>query len=380
MLEKLCEDGVRDRRATAPGSRPHASPRLYYRGFTLIELLVVISIIGLLMALLLPAVQSARESARRAQCVNNLKQIGIALQSYAGTFGSLPPGRMMTYDPRIAGPNPPCTSVVVDKSLFVQSLPYIEGGTLYNALNSSLTIFGWENLTVRASAVATYACPSDPDAGLVRPAFALTLYSYGFADPGQAYNLFYGSYAGVYGSYYVNAIPTPATNCRIPASLLGQVNGTFNDLSPIRLEAVGDGLSQTVFVTERALRPLRDIEDSSGPLYQSYGWMIAGNWGDTLVTAFYPPNMFRKVSLGAGASQYFAASSLHPGGLQVLMGDGSAHFVKETIGSWPFDPGRGSPQGAIAAADGTWTNLPPAGPWQALATRNGGEVVQAPDL
>lgn len=357
---------------SAPGiSRSRRDPR----GLTLIELLVIVSVIGLLIALLLPAVQSAREAARRAQCSNNLKQIGLALAAYEGAFGSLPPGRMMTYDRRFAGSNPPCTSILVEKSLFLHILPQIDQAPLYNAINHDLTIFGHENRTVRRTTLSAFACPSDPDAGRVRSGRSLALDSYGLATADEPYLVAYSSYAGMYGSLYLNAVPRIDTSCAVPPPVLAQVDGSFNDLSPIRSSSFSDGRSYTMTITERALSPLRGISDPNGPAFDRYGWLIAGNWGDTLVTAFYPPNLYRKVPPHGDVAQYFAASSLHPGGINALMGDGSVRFITETIATWAYDSSSGHPRGAQQDSVGFWTNLPPSGVWQALATRNRGETI-----
>jgi len=120
------------------------------RGFTLIELLVVIAIIGVLVALLLPAVQMAREAARRSQCSNNLKQIGLAIHNYHDSIGAIPPGSMNVWGP------------------MVHMLPYLELGVLYNAINFSQPGHqqrgnGEINGTVQTTQVGIFLCPSDVD-------------------------------------------------------------------------------------------------------------------------------------------------------------------------------------------------------------------------
>lgn len=349
------------------------------RGVTLVELMVVVTIIGVLIAFLLPAVQAARESARRAQCSNNLKQIGLALSLYEGAIGSFPPGRMMTYDSRYSGPNPPCTSLMVEKSLYLHILPMLEQPAYYDSINQGLAIFGIENRTVRSVTVGTFACPSDLDAGRVRPGYSLTLASLGLDTPADPFTVPYGSYVGMYGSFYVQAIPRPESGCRVDPSVIDQANGSFNDLSPIRLSAYSDGLSNTAIVSERALSPLRDAESGGSSAFDRYGWAISGNWGDTLATAFFPPNLYRKIADGTRIEPFFSASSLHPGGLNALMGDGSVRFIKDSVSSWPYSPTDGYPLGASTGPTGTWTNLPPQGIWQALATRSGGEPIASVD-
>ncbi len=248
----------------------------------------------------------------------------------------------------------------------------MEQTTLYNAINQSLAIIGGENSTIHSVAVSTFACPSDPTSGSARVLNTGALTQYGVADPAS---MVFKSYAGMIGSLPVLAHPLPSSNCTVPGSQIAQCNGVFNDLSPIRFASVSDGLSNTIFMAERATTILQELAALNPQFPAHHGWYITGNWGDTLITALYPPNPCDKVATAAMTAWTNSASSMHPGGLNVLMGDGSVRFIKDSIQSWPFNPSTGNPAGSSQNSQCAWTNLPPPGVWQALATRAGGEVV-----
>jgi prepilin-type processing-associated H-X9-DG protein len=262
----------------------------------------------------------------------------------------------------------------VDKSLEVFALGFMDQDTVYNAINQSLAIIGGENSTVHAVAVGVFACPSDPMAGWARLLNPGALTQYGVPSP--AYMVF-TSYAGMIGSLPVLAQPLPANHCVVPASLIAQCNGLFNDVSPIRFASVTDGLSNTILMTEKSTTILQELSVLNPQYPAQHGWWITGNWGDTLVTALYPPNACDRVAPIALTAWTNSASSMHPGGLNVLLGDGSARFVTDSIQSWPFSTATGNPAGASQNPQGAWVNIPPAGVWQALSTRAGGEVVGA---
>ena len=339
------------------------------RGFTLIELLVVVMIIGILAALLIPAVQAARESARRATCLDHLKQIGLGLHAYHAAQDSLPIGRLLTGDARFAANGSPCPSWLTDRSYLVAILPFVEQAQVYNGINASLSIFAAENSTVHSVSIGIYSCPSDVGAGVPREGYLKADLVAGGSPFDSTRPLMATSYAGCQGTSITHALPRPVSgDCRVPDGLASLSNGAITDVSPIRYASVTDGLSSTIFVAERSTAFIagRPPAGASSPSEAVTGWWFSGDLDDALISSFFPPNAYRRVAGAKLALNAWrgGASSMHPNGLNALMGDGSVRFVKDSIQAWPFDPMTGSP-----------LDISKPGVWQALTTRNGGEVV-----
>lgn len=334
-------------------------------GFTLIELIVVAAAIGLLIALLLPAVQSAREAARRTQCANNLKEIGLALHAYHDSLGSIPAGRVIAHDPRYVVPGVPCVGSI-DRSYLVSILPYIEQAALYNAINHGLSILSLENSTVHASSVSAFACPSDPDSGRAR----FGRLSEATPFPVSISRVSSTSYAGIMGSGYSSAVPDPRLMCRPDPSEIAKANGCLNDLTPLTFAAVTDGLSHTLIVAEKSTTILRGRVDSDNlAIADQAGWWFMGDIGFTLIVNIAPPNASRRLSSANSSTALTSSSSMHPGGIQALLADGSVRFIQDSIDSAGWDPATGA---SILGA--------PRGVWQKLATRNGGEILRGDEF
>lgn len=339
----------------------------------MIELLVVIAIIAVLIALLLPAVQAAREAARRAQCSNNLKQLGIALHNYHSTVGCFPVGFLY---PRDNQTHPGVPALHYRWSVLAQLSPYLEQSNVYNALNMDwpltagpTSILGtppWTpfgaNTTVMAAKVNIFLCPSDPQ----QPPTTL---------PG-------GVTSGPANYQFCTGDGSPSSVNPGDAGEKVKPNGAFLLGPPQSIGSIADGSSGTVAASEQLIgsagggastqtgglppgdarraaaigsTPLSDsgcANPSGWRLDKGFGWWD-GDHRTTLYNHYLPPNAPAFDCWQASPPHnpaIKAARSNHPGGVNVLFCDGHVGFARDSV--------------SLVV-------------WRALSTRNGGEVVSA---
>jgi len=319
--------------------------RRFRRGFTLVELLVVIAIIGILVALLLPAIQAAREAARRTECQNKLKQLGVALQNYHDTYkvfchGGGGPMHLTNRPPETSG--------------MVSLLPYLEQAPLYDLWMSAYVVSWDNNAQQTTSPLPALLCPSDapnPHAGQERVAQKNYFFCYGTT---------------IQGNYDQ---PT---------------NGIFACRSYKKMADIFDGTSNTISMSERASNQQRRIIGNvawnstydpatclslaAGTDYvttaQLSGWSSGSLWAfghphwNAFVTVLSPnaPSCTAHNNDNlSNASGIFTANSRHPGGVNAVLADGSVRFISSDINS------TGGPTLY--------------GVWGALGTRNGAEPI-----
>lgn len=328
------------------------------RGFTLIEILVVISIIAILIAILLPAIQAAREAARRVDCVNNLKQIGIALHGYHQAIGSFPLATAVAYS---------SVGVRTDWGTWsgqAMMLPYLEQAPLYDTINFSWSCWYGTGQQINSTAfnipIRTFLCPSDGlaasgsiNSGLVKLGFfgESNLNNY-LGSLGTTTDPNSSTSTGVFAhstSYGIQSIVDGTSNTiAFSESLVsgtGQGEKWRDGVATAASSPLGAGLLNANSNMPAVLADLRTCNQgftsAMGAVNdKGYRWG-AGSPGTAYFNTIVPPNStlypwsacrFNCGSCGLEYGQYENASSLHPGGVNVLMADGSVRFVKDAIG------------------------------------------------
>jgi prepilin-type N-terminal cleavage/methylation domain-containing protein len=314
----------------------HVRPR---SGFTLVELLVVIAIIGVLVALLLPAVQAAREAARRTQCASNLRQLALALHNYQDSLQTLPPAGIGLASCRGAGAEP----IGLNASGWTMALPYFEQAPLHSKYNfgqsaSSFVQSGNTavlagdpvssgNAAVVSTKLAIFLCPSDNGHPKLREG----------TDGSSHYIIKAGSgFEGAKTTYdFSTNGPTDCTSRWDTYPLT--TRRMFGNQSYSRLDDAKDGTSNTIMLCETTL----SVHDGRGPAWGYRGWVQMGidpvgknvpkginiwpccSWNGWATS----PAPGRRGTLG----EWGSPGSLHPSGAQFALADGSVRFISQTI-------------------------------------------------
>jgi prepilin-type N-terminal cleavage/methylation domain-containing protein len=344
-------------------------------GFTLVELLVVIAIIGLLVALLLPAVQAAREAARRMSCGNNLKQLGLAMQLYHDVHKTFPPG-VIGDDMKKHGGDPSKAFRGFGWGAFI--LPFLEENSLHEQIDFNISIYAapnWTDVNANELLLTTvslkkFFCPLD-----VRSEYDFTF----IAAP----NMSSASYVGNYGTN--GYVPAPGGNQNVTWPLAGFYGGHFTTLnstslansrgvgplfnnSQVSIAQVLDGSSNTVLLGERRGDVTTGIPFNFLHNPSRAFWAGGGHYA-TLSTASIRPNKCNRrtpqTSLDGCMGMF---SSLHPGGLEVCLIDGSVRFISDTIES--------TDEAVVNALPNIQNPGNAYGVWQAICVINDGTIVK----
>lgn len=283
-------------------------------GFTLAELLVVIAIIGVLVSLLLPAVQAARESARRMQCSNNLKQFGLALHNYHDVFKQLPiNGPWYPYDKNRKGP------------MHVKLLPFTEERSFYDKLDMTGDVVAQisGDATLKATILPLFRCPSDPYQALTDNGEALC--NYAPSQGGQKRNT---PHCGAYPGNAFGLGPSTDGN----STLAHQISGLFSRYPwAASVKQIPDGTSKTIAMGE--VRPGCSTHLGLRPWWHGQQWFVATAAPINFPTCpgESPGNSGTNCNGWGNWSTDMGFKSVHSGGAQFVFADGSVHFLSDEI-------------------------------------------------
>ncbi len=315
--------------------------------FSLIELLVVVTIIGILVALLLPAVQQAREAARQMQCTNNLKQIGLALHNYHSAIGSFPPGnlRRTKVDTCPGAPEPATSYSTHFGSWLIAILPYIEQKTLWDRYDLRYDNESPQNQAVRETFVSAYLCPSETEqTSLGTPATGPAAQAGAKYAPGSYRAMSGRSDDGFNFLDSEMTLHTYARESRGPIHMVGVWGYTTESLDTIK-----DGSSQTLLVGEATASTNLPYRTYWAYPYAYYTLSGATDeprtlWGD----------FDRCVDAGGPTDDIPCKrgwGSVHPSGINFVYCDGSVRLIPKTIDMRIF--------GDLATIDGGEATMPP---------------------
>ena len=339
---------------------------MHRKGFTLIELLVVIAIIAVLIALLLPAVQSAREAARRAQCVNNLKQIGLALHNYHDRIGTFPPAGISK-----GGSDPSQWYTGTWWGWLAMILPGMEQTPLYNSCNFWVGNLVPPNQTVSQTILASYLCPTDDSAKLFNDLEGVTCWPDCNAFNNVNYTAAISNYVGNWGDtrtgnpVWDQFSGDPAGTFALDTNFgcNNTYRGMFGDCS----DGMGSSIAKCTDGTSNTL-----LAGENSPYYNgSLAWV---NGDGTFASTVVPMNWLTNLHDGQidvdsttcnlsvlntlttphcyrNQTYNYGFKSKHPGGANFAMADGSVRFIKQSIGPRPYNALGSRAGGEILSAD-----------------------------
>ena len=323
------------------------------KAFTLIELLVVIAIIGVLIALLVPAVQKVRESAARLQCVNNLKQIGLALHAYHGVYQQFPSGYV---DGNTNSASTPDNDVGPGWGWASFILPYLEQGNVYNQINFKVGVGIGVNVQVSQTQLPVFQCPSDNnqqnaiiyDSSFTNP---IATVAHGNYVGCNGWVECFGNAGGNYQSSSDGGAAEDGDGAQTGTGWTG--NGLFYRNSQIKINQVTDGLSNTIMVGERCATHSPSTWTGAVTGGRSPAWMATQPWTGPYTPPAAAPNTgngtaydnadYNEALVLAHGNRSHTPNadhpnfdpdtfwSMHPGGANFLFGDGSVHFLTTNI-------------------------------------------------